>query len=155
MDGSHVMTMADAPQLAYPNDLELDHERNSSNLKQTLATEEQQAAWFVVILTVIIIATAVGRGVGGSLAVQNAKLQLRCSYRSFSLQTEKIQVHSDNARPPLPATYVPPAPTTVSRVDAACPPSGIVKSDLGQPFKCSYGLRYLVGDLAGLTAYSL
>ena len=92
--------MADAPQLRYdPEGLEVIESLNpydqpelkqnsyqvSSDPNKTGANHgketqaklicglNRQAFWFVIIVAVIVIMAAVGGGVGGSLAIQNAK----------------------------------------------------------------------------------
>lgn len=92
--------MADAPQLRYdPEGLEVTEIPNpydqpelkqnsyqvSSDANRTGAYHERgtqgklicglnrQAFWFVIIVSVVVIIAAVGGGVGGSLAIHNAK----------------------------------------------------------------------------------
>jgi hypothetical protein len=41
--------------------------------KDTILGLQRQTFWFILILSIVVIAAAIGGGVGGSLAVQNAR----------------------------------------------------------------------------------
>lgn len=46
--------------------------KNSAKSNKILGVQ-RQTFWFIVVLSVVLIAAAVGGGIGGSIAVQNVK----------------------------------------------------------------------------------
>jgi hypothetical protein len=132
---------------------------------------KRQTFWFIIVLAVIVISVAVGGGVGGSIAVQNAKyVRKRNSQQDTDVYRNKSEpvlspsvssTSNANQETPTPTAnataseFVPPIPTGISNLNITCPSSGRVQIYNNQMFNCTEGSTWSAGDIAALYAYSL
>lgn len=117
--------------------------------------------WVIMGLVLLLIAAAIGGGVGGSMAVKNARYVQTRSFEVCQLINNRKEAESSSCPNPTAApnatgtdSFLAVPPTEVSAVDIKCPEdNGPLISDTGDNYECFQYNNCPGSDLVNFVAY--